>query len=221
MKNKEFEYLVKPLSILFVLMVLIVAIGVFGYKQVVAVTQKVAELKTIQLKLHTKLDILENVKVTLDENINFIDLVLPRKSSVLYGLAQIKKLAAINSIIVSNIKAGSAILEDNGISKYSINFEAEGNDDDIQEFLSAFFKALPIMTLNKIKIDKIEGITRTSVTMNIYSADLPDKIPAVTESVNELSERDLSILKELIEYTQPDFFDPKPSQTIEKEDPFN
>lgn len=223
MNNKELKYLIKPISIVLALITLIVTVSYIGYSQISLVYAKVSDLKDTQEKLVAKLNILESVESALSENITFIDVALPSKSSIIYGLAQVKKLASENSVVVSNLKAGSAILEDNGISKYSINFEAEGFDADIQKFLLSFYKALPIMNIDKVKIDKSGDIARSTVSLYIYFADLPEKIPAVTESVNGLSSEDIKMIEELSTYTLPDFFDPKPgqNQTEARNNPFN
>lgn len=218
--NKDIQYLTKPISILGILFILIGFVISIGFKQISGLIDTTSELKITQTKLSEKLDTLESVRQVLNENINFVDIALPYKASVLYGLAQIKNLALLNSVIVSNLKAGSLILEDNGISKNSLIFEAEGTELDIHNFLLSFYKSLPLMTIDKVKINKAEGITRATVTLYVYSAELPEKIPAVTESVNGLTTEDITLLTKLSGYIEPAFLEPKSNGNPQRIDPF-
>jgi hypothetical protein len=221
MNNKELKYLIKPISIFVAVIALICVVISIGYSQISLIYSKVSELKDTETKLATKLDVLESVESMLSQDINFIDIALPSRSSIIYGLAQVKKIASQNSVVISNLKAGSLILEDGGISKYSINFDAEGQDGDLQKFLMSFYNSLPIMSLDKVKIDKTSSLTRSTVSLYVYFADLPEKIPAISEPVNGLSASEIEMLNELSSYIQPDFFDPKPNSSESRTNPFN
>lgn len=219
--SKELQYLTKPLTILFVLVVLIGVVISIAFRQITGLVDIKSDLDTNQTKLSEKLDTLESVKKILNDNINFVDIALPYRASVLYGLSQVKNLALKNAVIVTNLKAGSLVLEDNGISKNSLIFEVEGTELDIHNFLLSFYKSLPLMTIDKLKINKSDGMARATVTLYVYSADLPEKIPAVTESVSGLTSDDIKILTTLSSYTSPTFFDPKTKENPERFDPFS
>lgn len=219
--NKDIKYLVKPLSIISAIAILIGIVVSVGYRQVNNLYTVVSDLKSTQSKLLTKLDTLESVKEILDQNITFVDVALPRKTSVLYGLSQVKKIAFLNNVTASNLKAGSIVLDENGISKSPIVFEAEGLQSDIHNFLLSFYKALPLMSVDKVKLNNLDGITRAEVTLFVYSADNPEKIPAVTDSINGLSSEDIALLTKISTYIEPEFFEPKPTEEVQKSDPFN
>ncbi len=219
--NKDIKYLTKPLLIIAAIMLLIGLVATVGYRQVSTIYAGVNELKDNQLKLANKLETLESVKDILDENISFVDVALPRKTSVLYGISQIKKISIINNVSVSNLKAGSLALEDNGISKSSITFEVEGEQPDVHKFLLSFYNALPLMSVDKVKINNSGTSARGEVTLLVYSANNPEKIPAVTDAINGLSNEDIMILTKISGYTEPDFFEPMPSDELKKVDPFN
>lgn len=219
-ENKDIKFLTKPILIVFFIAILIGAVLSVGYNQVSALYQTTVELKENQLKLAEKLGTLESVRDILNENISYVDVALPYKASVLYGLSQVKNLALRNRIIVTNLKAGSFSLEDNGISKSSLSFEAEGLDADLQQFMLSFYNALPLMTVDKVKINKADGLSRANITVYVYSADLPEKIPAVTESVSGLSNTDIQTLNRISNYIEPLFFEPKANKDDERTDPF-
>ncbi len=219
--NKDIQYLLRPIVIIGVILVLIGIVFSVGYRQIFNLYTTVGELKDTQVKLAGKLDTLQSVKEVLDENITYVDVALPRRTSVLYGLSQVKKIAFLNNVRTANLKAGAMALGDNGISRSSIVFEAEGLQEDVHKFLLSFYNALPLMSIDKVKLNNVDGSTRADVTLFVYSADNPEKIPAVTDSINGLTSEDIAVLNKISTYVEPEFFDPKPIEEVQKENPFN
>lgn len=220
---EEIKFLTRPLVYLSITFVLVVVIMSVGLKQVRNIIVKAQSAKETQLALKKKADSLERVAEIIPEDINFLDIVLPDKLSILYGLSQIKNEAARNSLYLTNIKTGSLESASKELSKTSISFDAEGDQTSIYNFVSSFSTILPIMNIQKLRIVQTASSARLSATVYVYSAELPKTIPSLTSTVNNLSDEEISLLKNLSQYTLPIFVEAgtgeKPAAI--REDPFN
>lgn len=221
LKN-EIKFLKKPVVILFIIIILLVIVFYIGLKNLSSLKTRMDENKIIETTLGEKVLILETVASVLPDDITFLDIVLPSKGAVLYGISQVKNQAINFNLIVSNMKSGTTVVEANGVSKNSISFEIIGEEQNVSEFLDSFSKLLPLMTIDRVSINKSSDFIRAEVTINVYSANLPQKIPSVAGSINELTNEEISLLKELVTYGLPQFIEPKVNDVMEKKvDPFN
>ena len=218
--NSELKYLVKPGGILLFLVVMILVVFNFGSKQIYSLYTQTAELRETQRLLGLKVDILETVDEVLSDDIGFVDIALPSKGSVLYGMSQVKKLAVNSNVVITNMRTSLQTLEENGISKNLITFEAQGSESDLYTFFTSFYKVLPLMNLNKVSLTKTEGVTSATVSVDVFSADLPEKIPALAEGLDGFTTSDVEILNKLSQYSLPDFFEPKPFEGVDRDNPF-
>lgn len=218
----EINFLAKPIGILFLIIGLFVFLLSFGIKQINTIRSKIAANKKVEATLNQKIQTLETVGEILAGDVTFLDVVLPSKGSVLYGLSQIKSQSITYGVALSSLKTGTSVPEEGGLNKISISFDVEGQEQSIYSFLTSFSKILPLMNVDKASFSKSGEVTRASVTLSVYSSELPKKIPAVTEAVKELSNEDITLLKELSTYLMPQFVEPGVSTTTSpKTDPFN
>ena len=219
LKN-EINFLIKPVAILTTTVILFVIVSLIGFKNLRAYVDKINENKATQKSLSQKVSTLETVSQILPGDITFLDIVLPNRGVVLYGLSQVKTQAIKFNLAISNLKTGGVSPESGGVLKASIGFEVTGNEKDIYNFLQSFNKLLPLMNVNRVNLTKVNDITNASITLNIYSAELPQKIPSVTGTVTELSQKDINLLGELTTYSLPQFVEPTVTNIPQKEDPF-
>lgn len=220
--KSQFNFLIKPVSILVVIVLLFVLVISFGVNQITSVRTKIAAGNKSETTLKQKAQTLETVAEILPGDVTFLDIVLPSKGSVLYGLSQIKSQALTNNIVLSSLKTGTSIPESDGVYKTSISFDAEGEEQAIYIFLNSFSKLLPLMNVDKVSINKSDELARASVSISVFSSELPKKIPALTESVKELSKDEIKTLTELSTYGMPQFVEPEVENSSPKKvDPFN
>lgn len=221
LKN-EINFLVKPLSIMALVLFAIVIALVVGAKNITNIRNVITKNKTTEKSLTQKVSALETVSQALPGDVTFLDVVLPSKGSVLYALNQIRSQTVVNSLTISNLKTGNSIPESGGVMKSSVSFEISGQDLDIYAFLASLNKMLPLMNIDKVSFSSISGLLTANVSVNVYSADLPKTIPSVTGTVSELTSQDIQLLNELATYTMPKFTEPSidPKNT-QKTDPFN
>ncbi|MFZ3301759.1 MAG: hypothetical protein WA152_03540 [Microgenomates group bacterium] len=220
--KSQINFIAKPAAILGVIVLLFILVLTFGMKQITTVRTKIAAGNKSEATLRQKAQTLETVAEILPGDVTFLDVVLPSKGSVLYGLSQIKNQALSNSIALSSLKTGTQIPESDGVSKISISFDAEGEEQSIYNFLNSFSKLLPLMNVDKVSLNKSGDLARASVSVSVYSSELPKKIPALTESVKELTKDEIATLTELATYGMPQFVEPEAANSNStKTDPFN
>lgn len=204
----EVNFLVKPLAILSFVVLLLIVVIIFGFNSVNKIRDQISSNESIESQLSKKVLALETVTTTLPGDVSFLDIVLPSRGGVLYGLSQIKIQASNNQLLLSSIKTGNVVPEKDGLMKSSISFEVEGDEQSIYNFIASFSSVLPLMTVDKVNFTSTEGISRAAVTLNIFSADLPKKIPSLTGAVKELTNQDINLLRELSGYQLPAFVEP-------------
>lgn len=220
--KSQINFLIKPVAILFSIILLFILVLSFGMNQISAVRAKIAAGNKSEGTLRQKAQTLETVAEILPGDVTFLDVVLPSKGSVLYGLSQIKNQALSNSIALSSLKTGTQIPEGDGVYKISISFDAEGEEQNIYNFLNSFSKLLPLMNVDKVSLNKSGETARASVSVSVYSSELPKKIPALSESVKELTKDEIATLTELATYGMPQFVEPEvENSNSNKVDPFN
>lgn len=204
----EINFLIKPLSILAVVVLLLILVVIYGLNSVNKIRLEIDADKSVEASLTQKVLALETVTTNLPGDVSFLDIVLPSRGGVLYGLNQIKIQAVNNQLLLTGIKTGNVIPESNGLMKSAISFEVEGDEQSIYNFLAAFSNVLPLMTVEKANFTTAAGAARAGVTLNIYSAELPKKIPSLTGAVKELTSQDITLLRELSGYQLPSFVEP-------------
>lgn len=220
--KSEFNFLVKPVSILFIIIALFILVLTFGIKQINTVRTKIAAASKNETLLKQKSSTLEAVDVALPGDTTFLDIVLPSKGSVLYGLSQVKSQALANQVTISSLKTGISVPEKDGVYKTSISFDVEGEEPSVYKFIDSFSKLLPLMNVDKVSLSKSGTIARANISIAVFSSELPKKIPALTESVKELTKAEIDLLRELATYGIPQFIEPSVSETTSvKPDPFN
>lgn len=220
--KSQLNFIAKPATILLVVIILIILVTSYGFNQIVKVRTKITAGNKTEATLKQKVQTLQTVSEILPGDVTFLDVVLPSKGSVLYGLSQIKHQALSGDIAISSLKTGNSIPESDGVFKTSISFDAEGGEQNVYLFLNSFSKLLPLMSVDKVSINKSGDLVRASVSVSVFSSELPKKIPALTESVKELSKDEIRILTELATYGMPQFVEPEvENSSPKKADPFN
>ncbi len=219
--KSEIKFMLKPILMLTSLIILFLILIIFGTKKITEIRTQITESKRLETVLGQKVSVLESIPEVLAGDTTFLDVALPSRGAVLYGLSQVKNLASTNSLLISNLKTSSQIPEKDEISKIAITFDVEGEEKSVYAFLNSFSKVLPLMNLEKVKIDRaVEGL-KASATVNVYTAALPKKIQTVSEKTAELTKADIDTIKEISNYGIPQFIEPKPFEGEIKPDPFN
>ena len=145
---------------------------------------------------------------------------MPDKNPSLVALSQLKNLAEARALILNNIEVGRKTTNKSGTSKTTISFEVEGALSQVLNYLLSTKNFAPISTIDRVEIAQAGGVIRTSVDLAVFWAPLPTKLPAITETVTELTASEENLITELLDLEQPLFFQVLPVEPSARIDPF-
>lgn len=218
--NREIKYLAKPVSIFTLVLFLVILTFTIGIGQIKKVNDKRKTAGNLQATLSKNLSTLRSATLDLQKGQNFIDVVLPASNSPLYFINQIRTQVDSRQLILTNIRTGSTI-EEGSLSKSGVSFDVEGPVDQISSFIDDLSLVLPLSNIDKVKTSFSGDLAKSSLTINVYSSEMPKKIPPITSPITELTSEEKEILTELTGYTLPNFVKPKATTPTTREDPFN
>lgn len=215
----DVKFLAKPFAILMGVVIVFGLICYFGYKQITAVSAKLKDAQRLQGVLTKNLSILQSFTAEVEDKQTFIDLVLPSKNSPLFVMSQVKFLSFERGLTVSNMRAGASS-DSQGLIKSSVSFDLEGEVSEIDQFIQELSKSLPISLISKLRTTIEGSLARASFTVDVFSADNPDKIPALTAPKTALTDQERQILIGLTQYRLPQFVEPTAQDEQPRSDPF-
>ncbi len=205
MKNIPFiiKIAYKPVLIL-VLLVIFSLIGLSkGYSQVLSLRKELARVEKTENILKSKLNILTSNEDSV--NTVFAVAYLPSENSSLAALYQLKNVAAQNGLLFTNYKVGSEVKESSDFVKSIISFELEGPLFQILNFVNMIKTVSPNIWIDKSELEFMGDLTRVKFYTKTYWSSFPTKIPALTDPITDLSQKDNEILSQIIDYFQPPF----------------
>jgi len=206
-----------PILLIFVLSLLVYKVGL---GKVLELRKSIATERKNETILQQKLDLLSQVAEDTAQA-SFSSSALPEKNPALITLSQLKLLAGNSGLLLSNIKAGAAVKGEAGLSSVNVTFDVEGQRSAVIQLLKNISLFAPISKVEKVRLNEVGGILQATVTVKSFFADLPQKLPAISDAIKDLTADDRSILREVLGLTQPLFVDIPPSQVSGKEDPFS
>ena len=221
LSKNDFKYVAKPLAFLIISLVVVGVVVSVGTRQVKAINNKINTAEKLQNILTQNVKTLSSVDDEIGSQQDFIEIALPVSNAAVYFISQIKSLALDNSLIISNIRTGISSDQGSEIYKAGVSFDIEGSVDSIIVFTNSLAKVLPIGNLNKVKTVLSGGIARSSLTVDVYSSLLPEKIPSLTSPIVSLTTAEKSTLLELVNFILPKFIKPEAQTPTVRENPFN
>jgi Tfp pilus assembly protein PilO len=176
--------------------------------------------KKTQSTLQQKESLLRQRETQISSEIDILANVIPEKNPALTMITQLKNLAITNSIILTSFKIGSQ--NDSGaVSFVDLNFDAEGAVSSLINFLSSLKNLAPLSAIDKAKLNQLGGIGAVNVSIRVYFAPYPTKLPSLTEAINDLTDEEKDLLDTLSGLTLPTFTTLTPQEPSIRENPFN
>ena len=148
-------------------------------------------------------------------------IAMPDKNPSLIALSQLKTLAENNGLNLSEIKIGSKTSDKSGTFKTTILFEAEGALFQVLNYLVSIKSMAPLSVINRVDITQRGEVIRASVSLVVFWAPLPTKLPAISEPVRELSADETNLITELSNLEEPLFTEVLPAAPSGRIDPFS
>ena len=213
--------LINSLLPLFGVIVLSLIVGQFGLGKISDLRNQIQKLQTDQNTLNQKLQILDSLSASTSGGSVATVSALPGSNPVLVSLDQIKSLGVQNGIIISNIKGGAEVKDKSGLLRADVSFDAFGARVQILEFAKKINQIAPITLVDKVKITESSGSARGSISVRCLWAPYPTKLPAVTETITDLTADEKKTLGAVNSLIQPQFTEVPPSVNAGKSDPFS
>lgn len=205
---------------LVVVVILFLIVGNFGINKILDLRSQISKSQSDQNILKGKLSLLQRVSIDVSTNTNIAVAALPENNPSLVVVSQLRTIALQNGISISGIKTGNEIKDDSGLSRVDISFEVDGPRPVVFSFLDAIGKIAPITLINKIKVSENSGSTRVEMAVKSYWSALPKTLPALTESISDLTSSEKAILTNISGLVQPVFVEVPASEGTGKTEPF-
>lgn len=200
--------------------VLFIIVGNYGFGRIGDLRSQISKAQSDKQLLTGKLNTLRTVNEIASTGSQAASSALPAKNSSLIVLTQVKSLAGQKQVVINNLKSGSETKGSTGVSSTAISFDLVGPREGVLSFLDQIERTAPIVLLTKIKMSENGGETRATITLNSFWAALPTQLPAITQSITELSSDENSLLENISNLVQPQFVEVPPAQGAGKTNPF-
>ena len=227
MKNLDFKSLAKggpqiliPAAVFLVMLGLTFLGGKFAYRQISSLRDKISQEKKSYNILSQKVAFLQEYREQLETGSDKSVFALPKANSSLVASSALKKLALGSGVFLSNIKTSAEVKDEDDLSRVDLTFEAEGGKEALFSFLTQIGNLAPIISIENVKITQSAGNYQAAVTSRTFFTPLPEKLPALTEPVKQLTDNEKKLVEEISKLSPPDFLEVAPT-TAGKENPFD
>jgi hypothetical protein len=154
--------------------------------------------------LEEKVSVLRQVDEAVKDNAVSVYLALPSKNPSAQIVSQIKNKAQAHFVSVDQLQVYSASTEGTDISKITIDVDASGTGANILAFLVDLKNLSPVLNIELVESTSgVTGLVRASISS--YWAPLPDTLPAITDTVEPITESELNLLRLVSALEQPQF----------------
>lgn len=196
----------KPLYLPGSILLTIILLFIISFKlfsdRVGAQQAELSQIKGQQIILSQKLSALQSIGGVAN-NVQNISLALPGDNPSFIEVSQIKRYAQILGLILNSIQIGQETTDAGGTFHASVNFDVEGNPASTLNLIDKLKNAAPITIGNNVNIKQKGGTTLSTFTISVYWSPLPEKLPALTEPVLELSGSDTEMLTKIASLDLP------------------
>lgn len=207
-----------PLAIVIILFLFV---GNFGVSKITSMGDQVAQATKSNNILTQKVNTLQAVGSIYGNAPDMATTALPSSDSALTAISQIKTLSFLQSLTLSNIKAGTETLDLTGLSRVDISLEAVGSKAQIVAFVKSISGIAPITTVESIKLNESAGSSHATISLRTYWSPLPKTLPAVDQAISDLTPDERATLLTIGKLTQPSFLTLPPASGGGKADPFS
>lgn len=202
LKPENLKFLYVPLSVLLGIAVLsIISFKLFSDR----LSQQRSEINQAQgqqIILSQKLNALQHLGDVVN-NVQNISFALPGENPSFIEVSQIRRYTQALGLTLSSIQIGQETTDAGGILHANVNFDVEGNPITIFSLIDKIKGAAPLTVGNNISINQKGGTTLSTFTLSVFWSPFPEKLPAITEPVSELSGDDTKILSTIADLDLP------------------
>lgn len=213
--------LLTPLAALVVVIVLFIVVFKIGSSKIGSQRKQLQTSEKNEATLVQKQRVLQEVQEEILSYADVSSIAMPRENPVLVVFSQLKRLAERNSIILSDLRVGSQAEDKKGFSKATVSFEIEGEFRQILNYLISIGGFAPLSTVDGVEINQVAGAIRATVDMAFFWAPFPEKLPPISESIDELTAEEIDLIVQFSDLEQPVFTEVSAQAPITRENPFS
>lgn len=175
-----------------------------------------------KIVLQEKLSSLQSTQGQVADFATNLTAALPNSNTSLAIASQLKAIALENGITLQNFAVGAEIKE-GLISHVDVIFDADGQSQNIFNFVDQTQTLAPINKVKRVKLTSAPngGNSTANILVSSYWSAFPTQIPAVSDPLQNITAEEQIMLEELSALRQPDFVQLSPETGGGKADPFN
>ncbi|HJY98868.1 MAG TPA: hypothetical protein VJ227_04085 [Patescibacteria group bacterium] len=192
----------------------------FGLPKVGEIRDEVRSAKTSQNSLTQKINILQDLSLTIGDFSSSAAVALPDSNTALAAVSQLKILALQNGLFLTDLKTGPPVSDALGLMRVDVNFDVEGGRSQVSEFLRGISRVAPITVVSGIDLNESGGVTQAGISVKSFWAPLPKTLPTSEQAVSRLTPEEEEVLSKINTLTQPVFSEISPTSGG-RTDPFN
>ncbi len=216
----DIKMLLPTVGLLLGLVLAFIIVGRVGLSQISSQSQKINAAKRDENALTQKETILKDVEANILPTADTSLLAVPDVNPALMAIAQVKELAFMQGLFVTNLRAGSPNGE-SGLGNVRVSLDTEGPPDQILGFVKSIKTVAPIIGVERLTLTGEGNLTVANISLVSYWAPLPVKISSLTEPLSGLTSEEQTLLDLLGSLTGPSFFETQPEEPAGRQDPFN
>lgn len=192
-----------------------IALGIMATLSVMALTTGYSKVKTqisefnsaakneeiLETKVNVLREIASGILVHTDTSIT----AMPSNNPILWTYSQVKKQAEKHEVELSEITFGRSSGGE-GLGGATISFDMQGDVQKMIDYMKDASNLAPVLTLGEVELEedpKTGFIAKTELTA--YWADLPTKIPPLTQPIKGLTPSEEELLSRLAILDRPEF----------------
>lgn len=200
----NYRKLLLPSGLLLILVALYGFVGKYLLTKVFTIQEQIKAGQNEQIALQRKLVTLQESSANFEVVTEKVVLAVPATNPILNGIAQIRKYVGEQGATINNLSAGQISTEE-GLQKVSVTFDIDSGSEEVFAVIDKVSKSAPLSAVSKFSYTKQSGTDRFSLVLNYYWAPLPNQIPAVSESLGQLTADDQVVLSFVSGLNYPTF----------------
>lgn len=195
----------KSIAPLLVVIVLFILVGKFGFAKVQELRTQIDSAKVTQNTLSQKISIIQSLSANLSNFSSSAAIAMPDGNTALAVISQLKNLATINGLLVTDVKSSSPTKGTAGLSSVKVSIQVSGTREQISGFVKAIPTIAPITVLDELKITESAGVLQAAISVNGFWAVLPAALPTSSQSLSGLTNDEQAVLSSVNSLTPPSF----------------
>ena len=145
---------------------------------------------------------------------------VPARDSGLMLIGQLKRLAGEYFVGMTDLRIGPLIKDSGGLNSRQVSFDFNGSFSEVLAFFLDMKNISPLTTVEKVDLIQTGGFVSGGITLRVYSASFPEKLPSLTEPLKDFTTEEREILTTLSELAPPSFSEISPEAPVIRADPF-